>query len=121
MDQKLLMMLPGLQPEEFAMIKSLTATMSESEQQQFYMFYSGKRKDEQTIMILTIIGFFGVAGLQRFITGEIVLGILFLFTFGFCGIGTIIDLVNCKRITSEFNQKKAIEAAEMVKMFNQKY
>jgi hypothetical protein len=35
---------------------------------------------------------------------------------GFCGVGTIIDLVNMKRLTSEFNQKKAIEAAQMVRM-----
>ena len=117
MDQKFLMMIPNLQPEEFAVIKTVTQDMSDSEQQQFVMFYSGKRKEEQTILILTIIGFFGVAGIQRFVTGEIVLGILFLVTMGFCGIGTIIDLVNHKSITSSWNQKKAIEAAEMVRMF----
>jgi hypothetical protein len=117
MDQKMLMMLPGLQPEEFAVIKSVTADMTEAEQQQFVMFYSGKRKEEQTILIMTLIGFFGVAGIQRFVTGEVVLGILFLVTFGFCGIGTIIDLVNHKSIASSWNQKKAIESAEMVRMF----
>jgi TM2 domain-containing membrane protein YozV len=117
MDQKMLMMLPGLQPEEFAVIKSVTADMTEAEQQQFVMFYSGKRKEEQTILIMTLIGFFGVAGIQRFVTGEVVLGILFLVTFGFCGIGTIIDLVNHKSLASSWNQKKAIESAEMVKMF----
>ena len=117
MDQKMLMMLPNLQPEEFAVIKTVTQDMTESEQQQFIMFYSGKRRDEQTILIMTIIGFFGVAGIQRFATGEIVLGILFLVTLGFCGIGTMIDLVNHKSIASSWNQKKAVESAEMVRMF----
>jgi TM2 domain-containing membrane protein YozV len=116
MDQKMLMMLPGLQPQEYAIIKSLTQDMNEHDRQQFIMFYSGKRKEEQTILIMTIVGFFGVAGIQRFVTGEVLLGVLFLFTFGFCGIGTIIDLVNHKKITAEWNQKKAYESVEMVRM-----
>lgn len=115
------MMLPGLQPEEFATIKTVTNDMTESEQQQFVMFYSGKRKEEQAILIMTLIGFFGFAGIQRFVTGEIVLGILYFFTLGFCGIGTIIDLVNHKTIAASYNQKKAIESAEMVRMFRKSY
>ncbi|MBA2744748.1 MAG: TM2 domain-containing protein [Flavisolibacter sp.] len=118
MDQKLFMMLPGLQPEELALLQALSKDMTDAEKQQFFMFYSGKRKEEHTMMILTAVGFFGFAGIQRFITGDIVLGILYLFTLGFCGIGTIIDLVNCKRLTFEFNQKKAMESAEMIRLFN---
>jgi TM2 domain-containing membrane protein YozV len=114
----MLMMLPGLQPQEYAIIKSLTKDMSDHDQQQFLMFYSSKRKEEQTILILTIVGFFGVAGLQRFVTGEILLGILFLLTLGFCGVGTVIDLINYKRIAAEWNQKKAYESVEMVRMMN---
>jgi TM2 domain-containing membrane protein YozV len=116
MDPKQLMMLPGLQPDELVNIQNLTREMSEVQQQQFILIYSAKRRDEQSLMIMTLIGFFGVAGLQRFVTGETALGILYLFTFGFCGIGTIIDLVNIKRLTSEFNQKKAVEAAQMAGM-----
>jgi TM2 domain-containing membrane protein YozV len=116
MDPKQLMMLPGLQPDELVNIQNLTREMSEAQQQQFILIYSSKRRDEQSLMIMTLIGFFGVAGIQRFVTGETALGILYLFTFGFCGIGTIIDLVNIKRLTSEFNQKKAVEAAQMAGM-----
>jgi TM2 domain-containing membrane protein YozV len=68
------------------------------------------------MLIFTLIGFFGVAGIQRFVTGETVLGILYLLTVGFCGIGTIIDLVNISRITFEYNRKQAIESAGMVRM-----
>ena len=114
--QQMLMMLPGLQPDELSFIQNLTKDMSETQQQQFLMFYQGKRKDQQTLMLLTLIGFFGVAGIQRFVTNEIALGIIYLLTFGFCGIGTIIDLVNIKSIATQFNQNQAIESANMVAM-----
>ena len=117
MDQRqMLMMLPGLQPDELAVIQSLTKEMSDAQQQQFFAFYTGKRKEQQTLMIMAIIGFFGVAGIHRFMIGEIGMGILYLLTAGLCGIGTIIDLVNIKRITSEHNQKQALEAASMVRL-----
>lgn len=110
------MMLPGIQPDELAFIQSLTKDMSDSQQQQFIMIYQGKRKDQQNLMLMTVLGFFGVAGIQRFMTGETALGILYLLTAGFCGIGTILDLVNIKSLTYQFNQKQAMESANMVKM-----
>jgi TM2 domain-containing membrane protein YozV len=114
--QQMLMMLRGLQPDELLLIEDLIKDMSESEQQQFFTIYQGRRKEQQTMLIFTLIGFFGVAGIQRFVTGETVLGILYLLTVGFCGIGTIIDLVNISRITFEYNRKQAIESAGMVRM-----
>ena len=114
--QQMLMMLPGLQPDELNFIQNLTKDMSETQQQQFLMFYQGKRKDQQTLMLLTLIGFFGVAGIQRFVTNEIALGIIYLLTLGFCFVGTIIDLVNIKSIATQFNQNQAIESANMVAM-----
>lgn len=116
MDQKMLMMLPGLQPNELITIQHITKDMSEAQQHQFILIYSGKRREEQSLMIMTLIGFFGVAGIQRFVTGETAMGILYLLTVGFCGIGTIVDLVNIKRMTADFNYNKAVEAAQMVSM-----
>ena len=37
--------------------------------------------------------FFGYLGIHKFYEGRILLGIVYLFTFGFCYIGVIIDLV----------------------------
>lgn len=108
--------LPGIQPDELLVIKALTKDMNDTQQRQFFAFYKGRRKDQQTLMILTLIGFLGFAGIQRFITGDIVLGILFFLTFGFCGLGTIIDLINIKKMTSDFNQNEAMETANLVKM-----
>lgn len=114
--QQLFTMLPDLQPEELSLIQSLTQDMSEGQQQQFFHLYRGKRKEPQTLLILAAIGFFGVAGIQRFVTGEPVLGLLFLFTWGFCGIGTLIDMINHKSLAGNYNQAQAVEAAQMARM-----
>jgi TM2 domain-containing membrane protein YozV len=118
MDQQLLMMLKGLQPDELQVIESVTHEMNDTQQKQFIMFYGAKRKDEQTMLLLTVIGFFAIAGIQRFVIGEIGMGIAYLLTAGFCGIGTIIDLINHKKMTFEYNQKQAYEAAAMVNLMS---
>jgi TM2 domain-containing membrane protein YozV len=117
--QQMLLMLPDLQPDELVLIQNITKDMTENQQKQFYLVFKGKRKDKRDLMILTLIGFFGVAGLQRFVVGEIGMGILFLVTFGFCGIGTIIDLIHVDTMCSRYNQKQALDAANMVKMMQQ--
>ncbi|HEX2536201.1 MAG TPA: NINE protein [Chitinophagaceae bacterium] len=118
MDQKLLMMLPNLQPEELYAIQNLFQEMSESQQQQFIMLYQGRRKEQQTITLLTLVGFLGFAGLQRFVLNEVAWGVLYFLTAGFCFIGTIYDLFNVRRMTTDFNLKQAYEAATMVKMYH---
>lgn len=42
--------------------------------------------------ILCILGFFGLAGFHRLYAGKWITGLLWFFTVGFLGIGTIIDL-----------------------------
>jgi len=43
------------------------------------------------------------------------LGILYLLTAGICMVGTIIDLVNYKKIAFEYNQKQALEIVSMIR------
>jgi len=80
------------------------------------MLYSGKRKSPQDLLIFCLVGLFLVPGLQRFITGQIGMGILYLFTVGLCFIGSIVDLVNYKTLATEYNQKMAFEAFQIAKM-----
>ena len=91
---------------------------SDEKKKQFILLYKGKRKDPQELMILTAVGFLGFAGIQRFMTDEVGMGILYLLTWGLCGIGTIIDLVNNKKMAFEFNQKQAYEVINMTNMMN---
>lgn len=54
----------------------------------------GPRKRKTVALILCIIGFFGFAGLHRMYVGKVGSGVLHFLTYGFCAIGTIIDLIS---------------------------
>lgn len=110
-----LQLMPELIGEEQAFISGLLKNMSDDESQQFANVYRVRRKDPQTILLLTLVGFLGIAGIQRFIVDQIGLGILYLLTGGICLIGTIIDLVNYKNIAFEYNMKQAQQIAAIVR------
>lgn len=104
-------------PKELMSINAQLRTSSEEEITQFCMIYRSKRKDPQLILLLTLIGFFGVAGIQRIVLDQVGMGILYFFTGGLCLIGTIVDLVNYKSLTLEYNNKKIAETMAMLGMF----
>ncbi|HLS32421.1 MAG TPA: NINE protein [Brevibacterium sp.] len=64
-------------------------------------------KDEGLALVLTIVGFFFVAGLQYFYLGKIFTGILFLLTLGFLYVGTIISLFTIRGETRRVNARRA--------------
>ncbi len=109
--------LPDLDGDELGYAQLLVADMTEEEAMQFALMYRARRKDPQMILILTLIGFLGFAGIQRFVVGQIGLGILYFFTGGLCLIGVIVDLVNYRRIASDYNQKQAYEVALIMRRF----
>jgi TM2 domain-containing membrane protein YozV len=110
----LLQLLPNVENEELNYIQGLVKNMNEEQVRQFAVIYNSRRKDPQMILLLTLVGFLGVAGIQRFIIDQIGMGLLYVFTGGLCLIGTIVDLVNYKSLTFEFNQKVARQVAGMV-------
>lgn len=119
MNTNILMMLSNLEAEEAMFIQNLIKDMNEDQQRNFVMMYQNKRRDTTLILVTTIIGFFGFAGIQRFLTDQIGMGILYFFTGGFCLIGTIVDLVNHKSLAFEYNQKAAYETLNVMKTWNQ--
>ena len=103
-------------PEELLTINSRIKGFSDDELSQFCMIYRSKRKEPQLILILCLLGLVGVAGVQRFVIGNIGMGILYFFTAGLCFIGTIVDAVNHKELAMEYNAKMITETLSMLNM-----
>lgn len=57
------------------------------------MAYGVKPKNKWVALGLCLLGFFGFAGLHKFYEKKILLGILYLLTFGLIGIGTVVDAI----------------------------
>ena len=53
----------------------------------------GSDKDWTTTLLLSLVGFLGICGIDRFYTGSIGLGILKLLTLGGCGIWWLVDII----------------------------
>lgn len=117
--QKILMMIPDINSEELYTLQSMMQGMNETQENQFLSLYKGRRKDKQLMLVLTILGFFGVAGIQCLVVGDVLMGVLYFFTAGLCFIGTIMDLININSITLKYNTAQAAEAANMVRMMYQ--
>lgn len=107
--------LPEITGEEMVYLQNLTQNFDEEKLRTFANVYRSRRKDPQLILILAILGFFGIAGVHRMIINQIGMGILYFFTLGLCFIGTIVDLVNYQRLAFECNQRIANEVAAIVR------
>lgn len=103
-------------PEELITINSRTKGFSDDELTNFCMIYRSKRKDPQTILLLSLLGLIFVAGIHRFVIGHIGMGILYFFTAGLCWIGTIVDAINHKELAMEYNSQMIAETLSMLNM-----
>lgn len=113
-----LQLMPTLEGDEMLYVQELIKDMNDSQVQQFAIAYMARRKDPSNILIFTIIGFVGFAGIQRFVLNQIGMGILYLLTLGLCYIGTIVDAVNHKKLAFEYNSKQAQQVAAMIKSYS---
>lgn len=111
--------LPNLKGEEVMYLREVTRDMTDSELRSFISIYRGKRKDPKMMIILTLAGFVGFAGAQRFIKDEIGMGLLYFVTVGFCGIGTILDLINNENSTLDYNRTAALDASNTVYLLSE--
>jgi TM2 domain-containing membrane protein YozV len=110
----MLQLLPEIESEELTLIQELAMDFDDAKAQLFASIYRSKRKDSLTVMLLTLIGFVGVSGVQRFYLEQVGMGLLYLFTAGLCFIGTIVDLVKHKKLTLEYNLKITRQVVAMM-------
>jgi TM2 domain-containing membrane protein YozV len=106
--------LPELEGDEAAYISKVMESMDEKSAARFTRVYRARRQDPQTVLLTALIGFFGVAGVHRFLVGQLGMGLLYLFTAGLCFIGTIVDIINYKNLAFEYNRDIAREAVSLI-------
>ncbi len=107
--------LKSITPAEMAHLNQITAGLADNKLRDFVTIYASKRREADLMLLLACIGLVGAAGIQRFLVGQIGMGILYLFTAGLCFIGTIMDIVNHKQLADEYNAKMADETLSMIR------
>lgn len=107
--------LPEVTGEEMMYLQNMIKDMDEEKARRFATVYRTRRREPMLILVTALVGFVGVAGVHRFITGQIGMGILYFFTAGLCLIGTIVDMVNHQKLAFEYNRKVADEVIMMMR------
>lgn len=107
-------LMPEISGEEMVFVQTLTAEFSDEKLRMFATVYRARRRDPQMILLVTLLGFLGVAGVHRILLNQIGMGIVYFFTGGFCLIGTIVDLINYQQLSFNYNRLIALEANSML-------
>lgn len=107
--------LPEIYGEEMLNVQGIIKNMDDEKARTFANAYRARRKDPNIILVTTLLGFVGFAGVHRFLIGDILLGLIYLFTAGLCFIGTIVDLVNHQKLAADANRKIADEIATVIR------
>ena len=114
--KKIFELLPELEGDEFQYISHIIEEMPDEKAKLFARIYRSRRRDPVLLLILALIGLFGVAGVHRFFVNQVGMGILYFLTVGLCFVGTIVDMINYKNFAFEYNRKMA---QEILKDFNE--
>ena len=88
----------SITPTEMLYLKNITANIPQDKLNTFVTVYSSKRRESDTLLLITCVGLLGFAGIQRFVVGQIGMGLLYFFTGGLCVVGTILDIINHKKL-----------------------
>jgi TM2 domain-containing membrane protein YozV len=105
--KKIFELLPELEGDESQYISEVIEDMPDEKAKLFSTIYKSRRRDPILLLILALIGLLGVAGIHRFLVGQVGMGILYVLTGGLCFIGTIVDMINYKNFAFEYNRKIA--------------
>ncbi|RXK49631.1 TM2 domain-containing protein [Aquirufa rosea] len=114
MNPRFLPLISQLEMEEMIAVKQKLHGLSDSQQEQFLGIYLARRRDTLLILLCTLMGFVGFAGVQRLVTNRIGLGLLYFFTGGLLLIGTIVDLVKYKKIALKYNLNVLKETSALI-------
>jgi TM2 domain-containing membrane protein YozV len=85
--------------------------------QQKFLFqsqYGSEKRDRVLILVISIL--LGYLGIDRFLVGDVGLGLLKLLTGGVCGIFWLVDLFLITGRVDEYNRQKAHEIAMAIRM-----
>ncbi len=115
MERQIYSTMPGIDHDEAQLLKQVASELPPDQVSTFLQVYSARRIKPDTILIGALVGLLGIGGVQRFMVNQIGMGILFLLTAGLCYIGTIVDIVNYKKLALEANQSKAFEALQITR------
>jgi TM2 domain-containing membrane protein YozV len=101
---------------EFSVVEQMQLCENMTEQQRFLFQsqYAATRKDRVIILVISI--FLGGLGIDRFLVGDVGMGLLKLLTGGICGILWIIDWFLIMGRVDDVNRRKAHEIAMAIKM-----
>lgn len=100
---------PELEGDELQYIINSVDDLTEDQLELFKTSYKARRKDPVLFLVLALLGLLGIAGIHRVVAGHIGLGIIFFLTLGLCFIGTIVDMINYKSFSFEYNRKQALQ------------
>src|SRR5688572_25569152 len=90
--------LPEVTGEEMVYLQTIIKDMDDESARRFANVYRTRRREPMLVLVTALVGFLGISGVHRFITGDIGMGILYFFTIGLCFIGTIVDMVNHQKL-----------------------
>jgi TM2 domain-containing membrane protein YozV len=108
----------GMTMDEYSFLHHASAGLNQNQMQTFMLVYNSRRKNPNDILLATLLGFLGLAGVQRFMTKQYMLGVLYLVTGGFFGIATLVDLLTYKTIANDYNRHLAYECYHIAKVNN---
>ena len=115
--KKIIQFIPDVDFVEMDFLEEIVEALDQNQADSFLLLYRSKRRKADNVLLLTLMGFVVLAGMQRFYLNQVLMGFIYLFTGGLCLIGTIVDLINHKDLTLEYNEKLAFNLMDEVQMF----
>jgi len=107
--------LPELEGKELATISTLVNSLTDEQGFMFATGYRGRRKRLMYAWLFFALCLIWLGGIHRFYLRSIFLGVVYLLTWGFFGIGLIIDLFLINSMTHSYNVRVAQEVLVLVK------